>query len=207
VTNQNNVSGTYTIIDRNQKLSVADTLVHIQASGTDPLTSTNGNATFYGKFVGWDARDNREPLGTAWQTRFIADAAAGSVFGAFADGKTNLMAWRESATVAAPFTCGQVPAGFPLPIAGVLQYDEQEQVTALGPQLNPFPLVTQRVPVSDPSLAAAYASGFYTFDLRAPQGALGGPPSDPARRGGFVTATHYAKAAGYQVLLGGFQLE
>ncbi|MBX3222806.1 MAG: proprotein convertase P-domain-containing protein [Labilithrix sp.] len=206
-TNQNNLSGTYTILDRNQQVSVADTLVHVQASATDPATATAGNPTFYGKFVSWSASDNREPLGTAWQARFINNVAPSSLFGAFADGKTNFVVWRESPAVLSAFTCGSVPTGFPLPLREVLQFDEQEQVTALATNLGTFPLVSQRVAISHPSLAAAYASGFISADLRAPSGAQGGPPSDPSRRGSFVAATHYAKAAGYQVLLGGLQVQ
>ena len=206
-TNQNNLSGTYTIIDRNQKVSVADTLVHVQASSTDSATTTPGRPTFYGKFVSWNASDNREPLGTAWQARFINNVAPTSLFGAFADGKTNFVVWRESPAVLSAFTCGSVPTGFPLPLREILQFDEQEQVTALGTNLGTFPLVSQRVAITDPSLAAVYASGFISADLRAPVDAVGGPPSDPSRRGSFMAATHYAKAAGYQVLLGGLQVQ
>jgi MYXO-CTERM domain-containing protein len=206
-TNQNHLSGSYTIIDRTQKLSVADTLVHIQASSTNPATATAGNPTFYGKFVAWSASDNREPLGTAWQARFIYDVAPGSLFAAFADGKTNFLVWRESPAVLSAFDCGTVPLGFPLPLRELLEFDEAEDVTALATNLGTFPLVSQRVSISDPTLAAAYASGFLSADLRAPVGSLGGPPSDPSRRGSFIAATHYAKALGYQVLLGGLQLQ
>lgn len=204
---KNQISGSYTIIDRNQTLSVADTVVHIQASSSDALVTTAGNPTFYGKFAEWDASDRREPLGTAWQTRFINDVAPGSLFGAFADGKTSFVVWRESPTVTQPFTCGTVPTGFPLPSREILQFDEQEHVTTLSPNLGTFPLASQRVAITDPSLAAAYSSGFISVDLRAPVGATGGPPSDPSRRGSFVAATHLAKAAGYSVLLGGFQVQ
>ncbi|AKU92743.1 hypothetical protein AKJ08_3130 [Vulgatibacter incomptus] len=206
-TNQNYLSGTYTIIDRNQKVSVADTLVHVQASSTDSATTTAGRPTFYGKFVSWDASDNREPLGTAWQARFINNVAPSSLFGAFADGKTSFVVWRESPEVLSAFTCGSVPTGFPLPVREILEFDEQEQVTALSTNLGTFPLVSQRVAITDPSLAAAYASGFISVDLRAPVGAVGGPPTDPSRRGSFIAATHYARAAGYQVLLGGLQVQ
>jgi hypothetical protein len=207
VTNQNNLSGTYTIFDRNQRVSVADAAVHIQASASDPLTSTAGKPTFYGKFVSWTAADNREPLGTAWQARFINDVAADSLFGAFADGKTSFVVWRESAAMTSAFTCGSVPTSFPLPVRQILEFDEQEHVTTLATNLGTFPLVSQRVAISDPSLAAAYSSGFISADLRAPAGATGGAPSDPSRRGSFIAATHYAKAAGYQVLLGGLQVQ
>ena len=75
------------------------------------------------------------------------------------------------------------------------------------PNLGTFPLASQRVAITDPSLAAAYSSGFISVDLRAAVGATGGPPSDPSRRGSFVASTHLAKAAGYHVLLGGFQVQ
>ncbi|AKV02710.1 hypothetical protein AKJ09_09373 [Labilithrix luteola] len=206
-TNQNNILGTYTIIDRNQHLSVADTLVHIQASATDSLTAAPGNPTFYGKFVNWSAADNREPLGTAWQSRFISSVGAGGLFNAFADGKTSFVVWRESAAITLPFTCGSTPSGFPLPVRSILEFDDEEHVTELSPNLGSFPLVAQRVSIADPSLAAVYTSGFLSADLRAPVGATGGPPTDPSRRGSFMSATHYAKAAGYQVLLGGLQVQ
>ena len=56
--------GTTSTSTRLQNFADGNTLVRIEASPTDPQTSVAGQYTFYGRYVGWTAADNREPLAT-----------------------------------------------------------------------------------------------------------------------------------------------
>ncbi|HLJ43403.1 MAG TPA: hypothetical protein VKT12_04225, partial [Candidatus Binataceae bacterium] len=63
-TNQNVMWGDSTYINKNTGKAFGQPLVHILASVTDPLTSTSGNYTFYGRYDSFTAIDNRQPLST-----------------------------------------------------------------------------------------------------------------------------------------------
>lgn len=69
-TTQNVLFGDYVIVDPARRRTLGENAVAIEASGTNPLTSGGGpKQTFYGRFVGFNASDNREPLPTAWAGR------------------------------------------------------------------------------------------------------------------------------------------
>jgi hypothetical protein len=100
-TNQNVMLGDYVIVDRPRGRFLAESAVHIEASFFDPLVTTAGNPTFYGRLIGNSAADNREPLPTAWAARY-------------ASARTEVDYWRDPGAVVAPFACGTTPAPFPL---------------------------------------------------------------------------------------------
>src|SRR6185369_17133256 len=60
-TNQNVLWGDYFYVSSATNRADAETLVQIEASATNPETSVPGQYTFYGRYVGWTAVDNREP--------------------------------------------------------------------------------------------------------------------------------------------------
>jgi len=60
--NQNVLWGDYIYSNPAADQSSGETLVHIEASAASPETSVAGQYTFYGRYVGWTAADNREPL-------------------------------------------------------------------------------------------------------------------------------------------------
>jgi hypothetical protein len=147
-TNQNVMVGSYTTIDRSQGFATTEPLVHIEASGTNPISSTSGEPTFYGRLVNNTAVDNREPLGTIWNARYLN----GGTF----TGGTHFIAWQDPGQVVAPAACGNTPTPFPLALGEVLAFNEQEDVSVSPPlstsssvSVNTvntaFPVVAQRV--------------------------------------------------------------
>ena len=61
-------------------------------SSTDPATTTPGAYTFYGRYVGWNASDNRQPLPTT--------------FGAHYREAGDVIVWRDSKVDQKAFACG-----------------------------------------------------------------------------------------------------
>ena len=72
-TNQNVLWGDYFYVNSAQNLADGNPLVHIEASATNPETSTSGQYTFYGRYdtPPFNADDNREPLATNFAIRFL----------------------------------------------------------------------------------------------------------------------------------------
>src|SRR6185503_16287181 len=110
VTNQNVLWGDYFYVNPAQNFAQGETLVHIEASATNPETSVAGQYTFYGRYVAWTAADNREPLATNFAVRYING-------GAFTGG-TSLLSWRDPKVNQGAFTCpavlGSRPSWYPL---------------------------------------------------------------------------------------------
>ena len=119
-TDQNVLWGDYFYINDGANFADGNTLVHIEASATNPETSTPGQYTFYGRYDGWTAVDNREPLATNFAARFVT----GGLF----DGGTSLFVWRDSKVNQTPFTCpvvaGSRPAWYPLGQEAIVIFDE-----------------------------------------------------------------------------------
>ena len=150
--------GEYVLVEPANSLAHGDTLVHLQASTTDPLTSTPGLPTFYGRFVGGTAADHREALPRRWGTPLRRAA----VF----DGGTDLLVWRDTGIVQGPFACGVVPVPFPLEQAESLQFDETGADEPIPPAV--FGLEAQRRPVD--WLGPDF--GWLSLDLAATPGGL-----------------------------------
>jgi hypothetical protein len=132
ITFQNVLWGDYFFVNSAQNFASGDTLVHVEASLTDPATTTAGRYTFYGRYVGWNSTDHREPLATTFAARYVNG-------GAFTGG-TNYHCWRDSKTNQQPFSCtGSGPSWYPLGQEGIVIFDEQEhpsipQSTPVSPQ-------------------------------------------------------------------------
>jgi hypothetical protein len=83
---QNVLWGDYFYVNPGQNFAQGETSVHVEASAT--LLATPGEYTFYGRYVGGTAADNREPLATTFAVRYLSG-------GGF-DGGTDLLVWRDS---------------------------------------------------------------------------------------------------------------
>ncbi len=148
IDNRNVLTGTATYLNRSQNLAYGEPLVHVESSYNNPLvTETDyavpvaNNNTFYGRYTSaaYNSRDNREPLASTTQARFLN----GGVFTA----GTDVVVWRDPGVAVAPFACNAgLPAPFPLPQAQVVAFDEQENPTLVTG--NVFPYAAQRVAVS-----------------------------------------------------------
>jgi hypothetical protein len=192
-TNQNVLWGDYFLINSAQNFASGDTLVHIEASATNPETSVAGQYTFYGRYVNWTAADNREPLATNFAARFING-------GPFSGG-TSFLCWRDSKVNQQPFTCPAVqgvrPAWYPLADNSVI-FDEQEhpQVPTGSPVSPPPPSTTntlcpaeaQRTIIGGDTYPVPYSFGWIYANLNTTVPAAGAvPPEDPAAAQGWIS--------------------
>jgi hypothetical protein len=188
--NDNILWGNYYYVEPGQNFAQAETLVHIEADGTNPETSVPGEYTFYGRYVAWTADDNREPLATVFAARYLNG-------GAF-DGGTDYIVWRDSKVNQTAFACGSAPVWFPLGQEGLVIFDEEEnpnvpQVPPISPappgiNLIPFPAEAQRTVVDGPMLPIPFDFGWMFIDLNTTVAAAGAnPPEDPAAAQGWVT--------------------
>jgi hypothetical protein len=196
-TDQNVLWGDY-FYDDGDNIAQGETLVHIEASPTNPETSIAGQYTFYGRYVNWTAADNREPLATNFAVRFVN----GGNGGPFSSG-THLVVWRDSKVNQAAFDCpalaGARPSWFPLGVEGIVIFDEEEnpQTTTTVPvsppppqqNLNPFPAEAQSVQVDSAALPVPFDFGWLYLDLNTSVAAAGNnPPEDPQAAQAWVSA-------------------
>jgi hypothetical protein len=193
---RNILFGDWIIVNTAQSFAEGGDLVHIEASSTNPATSTSGRYTFYGRYDNFTAIDNREPLATDFATRFLN----GGPFG----GGTSLLVWRDSKVSQGAFRCpvtpGLVPLWYPLGQEGISIFDEQEHVITpttipVSPQppqteLSPFPAETQRTQVGGPVFPVPFSFGWLYLDLNTTVAAAPGkPPVDPGAAQAYVIAT------------------
>jgi hypothetical protein len=191
-TNQNVLWGDWV---RDKSIAAeSGTLVHIEADAVNPLTSTAGRYTFYGRYDGWTAIDNREPLATNFAVRYLD--------GGPTKGGTTLAVWRDSKVAQGAFTCpavvGTRPSWYPLGQEAIVIFDEQEHpaVTTpvpISPQpptqtFVPFPAESQRTLVGGDALPVPSPFGWLYLDLNTTVPTAGSnPPVDPAAAQAFVT--------------------
>jgi hypothetical protein len=196
-TNQNVLFGDWFIVNTAQSFAQGSNLVRLEASATNPATSTSGRYTFYGRYDGWTGVDNREPTATNFATRFLNG-------GPFSAG-TSLLCWRDAKTNQGPFTCPATtgrPPWFPLSQEGVVIFDEQEHpVTQTAPPVSPpppgttllvCPAETQRVQVGGASLPVPFNFGWIYLNLNTVIAGNPNPPVDPAAAQAWVVATYSA---------------
>ncbi len=209
-TDDNRLWGDYFFLapDRAGDFAAGDTLVHIEASASDPRVTTPGRYTFYGRYDGWTASDNREPLATSFAVRYFDGGHYG--------GGTDLVVWRDSKTAQGAFKCGTLPAWFPLSQEGLVIFDEQEhpqvpQSIPVSPPppvegLQPFPREAQRTTVGGPDLPVPFAAGWLYLDLNTTVSGNPNPPIDPAAAQAWVAVLLHAIDP-YQVGFDAIQLD
>ncbi len=204
-TDQNVLWGDWFIVNSAQSFAEGGDLVHIEASATNPATSTPGRYTFYGRYDAWTAVDNREPLATEFAARYLEG-------GGFNAG-TSFLVWRDSKVSQGAFTCpatlGSRPSWYPLGQEGLVFFDEQEHPSVstsipVSPQppsasLVPFPAETQRTILGGSTLPAPFSFGWLFLDLNTSVAAApGDPPIDPAAAQAWVVTT-FAQNGQYAV--------
>jgi len=184
-TDQNVLWGDVFFVNPSENFASGNPMVHIEASATNPETSVAGQYTFYGRYVNWQATDNREPLATNFAVRFVNG-------GGF-NGGTFLHVWRDSKSAPASFVCsaGNGPDWYPLGQEGLVIFDEQEhpqqpQSFPVSPQprnpgLIPFPAEANSTEVggASTSLPVPYAFGWLYLNLNTTISGIPDPPEDP----------------------------
>jgi hypothetical protein len=185
ITFQNVLWGDYFYVNAGQNFASGETLVHAEASLTNPETTVAGQYTFYGRYVGWLATDHREPLSTNFAGRY----ATGGAF----TGGTSYVVWRDSKTNQNAFTCPATtgrPSWYPLGQEGIVIFDEQEQPSTpetfpFSPQppqsgIIPFPAEAQRTLIGGADFPVPFAFGWLYLNLNTTITGNNNPPEDPA---------------------------
>jgi len=146
--------GDYYYVNSDHNLAASQAAVAIVA---DPDFFHSGDYTFYGRYVGFDSRDDRVPLSSLYYVRY----ADGGTF----SGGTDLIVWRDNRRAEVnPLDCGTQPSWAPLGEQQVVMFDEEENPRAI-PNSNAFPLATQKVHVGSASLPVSQSFGFLALDL------------------------------------------
>ncbi len=94
--------------------------------------------TFYGRYSGWDGRDERVPLPWLWNQRFLNG-------GSFAGG-ADLLVFRDTGTPVELATCGNRPSWWPLADSSSSRDEDAANFFFIG--TTTFPVATERVSVS-----------------------------------------------------------
>ncbi len=178
ITFQNVLFGSVTYVNKTQGKAYSEPLVHIEASLTNPATTTPGNYTFAGRYTNFNAGDHREPLSTTFAARY---AQGNGVFGSqYFNQGSQLVVWRDSkvndgSSLGGGFSCAVGhPSWYPLGQEGLVVFDDQEHPVVAQPQpfspvistTNiPFPLETQKVDVSSGLFPTPFAQGWMYLDL------------------------------------------
>jgi hypothetical protein len=146
--------GDYHYVNSRRNTSDSQTAVSIVA---DPDFFSGGDYTFYGRYTGFDGRDDRVPLSSLYYTRYVD----GGTF----SGGTDLIVWRDNRTSrTATQACGAPPDWSPLGEMQVIFFDEEENPTEIL-KGNAFPLTTQKVHMGGASLPVLQPFGWVMLDL------------------------------------------
>jgi hypothetical protein len=152
--NNNVLWGDMIYVDRKAQRADSETMVHIVA---DADAFGPGDYTFYGRYVGFDARDSRAPLSSLYYARYVD---SGPFFG-----DTDLVVWRDNRTQEATGAdCAKGPSWSPLGEFQLIAFDEQENPTQIL-HSNAFPLATQKTRVGGPSIPTPNPYGWMMIDL------------------------------------------
>lgn len=113
--------------------------------------------TFYGRYSGWDGRDDRVPLPTEWVQRFLNG-------GPFAGGADLIVFRQPNHSDASPVACGESPEWYPLQ-ATIVSSDE-DGVAVVTHESDTFGLATQRVAIGEfePAPSASFGRVQITGD-------------------------------------------
>lgn len=151
--NANVLTGSFEIRDDANNFSVGEALIHIEASNAGE-TGMVGEYTFYSRYTGATAIDNREPLATQWAARYLTGGGT----------TTDLVYWRDVKIAQNPFPCDTPPVWAPLSAIELLAFDEEENAVDLGP--NPgFPLACGRVAVGAGSIQPPFDFGWLKINF------------------------------------------
>lgn len=157
----NNLWGDWFLVTPGEDFANGNPAVHLQA---DPEFFSPGDYTFYGRYLGFSAADNRRPLPSRYSARF----ANGGAF----SGGTRLVVWRDTRSADAdPVACGGGaacgsascrPDWLPLGETSIVVRDESALSSTISSS-EVFDLATQRVDVS--AIPVPYTFGWLALNL------------------------------------------
>ncbi len=194
-TNQNHLTGEVFYVDPSNAISRGGNAVQIHAdiggqsnpATPDPLVTTSGNYTFYGRLNGFNASDQRQPLSTNFVARYNPGGTGSSGWRPMgpAPGRASLIVWRDPKVAQAPFACNTTPSWYPLGQENITAFDEQEHPQTFSSG-TPFGLATQMVQVGGAALPVTATSGIIYLDLNTVVIGAVGPTGDMAAAQGWV---------------------
>jgi hypothetical protein len=190
-TRQNTLTGDFALLDPSTGQMQYESAVAVEAP-LPPLPAS-GQYTFYGRFVGWNATDFREPLPGAWVVQ--GDT-----------GTTRAVVWRDSKQAnPGPFACSTTPAPLPLGQEGLAhfeassRYNDPAVVVPPPATVRPAPLVTQvsAFNTTNWAIPAAVKTGFVFANLHTSIAGNANPPEDPLAAQSYVLILRTPKAGGF----------
>lgn len=200
--NRNVLWGDYFLADPANAFAQGDQLVHIEAMDSVQTGFWSpGDYTFYGRYLAYDASDNREPLATVWASRYFSGNA-----GPFND-DSDIICWRDSGLDDSFFfPCGTIPSPYPLTQNQIVVFDEDENPVVLegspfspppvGVDVTPCACATTRANAND--FGDIFDFGWFYMNLNTSTGSL----QDPIKQS-FVTTIHSASglfSVGFQAV-------
>ena len=153
--------GDYYYVDSREGFAQGESLVRIHA---DADAFQPGMPTFYGRHVGHDGSDGREPLPSEWGARY----AQGGPF----TGGTDFVAWAGSIEEPESFPCGSPPPARETQVGYICAFDEEENPDCFDycgiidppppycPATRGFPLEANRVTVGGEKIPAPWDFGW-----------------------------------------------
>lgn len=152
--NANVLWGDFFYLDPQTNHAASNTAVHVVAD-TDFFAA--GDYTFYGRYHGFDSRDDRAPLSSLYYARYLEG-------GAFSGG-TDLVVWRDNrSNKVEPAGCATGPSWAPLGELQMVAFDEEENPLEIR-QSNAFPVAAQKVHIGQQPLVLADRYGWLMMDL------------------------------------------
>ena len=189
----NKLTGEVRLIDSTTGVASSLKVAHIEA---DPTFEGDSGATFYGRLVGNDGSDDREPLGSVWSVPF---SGAGSIsrLPPTPPTGTEFLVWRDSGSsevLPGGATCGVGPAHLPLETTQGVCLGPDNQFDSVCSGAGCFPLALQGLFPSQ--LGLSFDEGFCQFNLnRACEECLpGGGGSSGTVSQSYVAARTYSTA-------------
>jgi hypothetical protein len=164
--NDNVLVGDYAQVDPAAGYATSHTMLHLEASSSDPRTQV-GDYTFYARSSG--GADNREPLASTFWSRYRADSLV--------TGGTTFTYWRDVKRSVGAFSCSLAatgPAPFPLSNNQIVLFDEQENADllethpfspALPGAVTPFSGAAGQVKLGSAVFPSAFPNGWTYLNL------------------------------------------
>lgn len=150
----NRLWGDYFIVTPGEDFAQGSLAIPLWGDGE--LFTSSDELTFYGRFSGYAATDERVPLPDLWSSRFLDG-------GPFSGG-TSFVVWRDVGTDEdQPMNCDIRPSWWPLGESFMTPRDEAGENPVFLSSTNEFFVATQRVDVS--SLPIPYSFGRIQFGL------------------------------------------
>lgn len=159
-TEQNAIAGDWFVVNPANNFMETDAAVAIEAIDfSTPGYFTSGNQTFYGRLVGWDASDSREPLPGTWAVPAYNELST-------------LHVWRDTKRTPAAGSCAVPPTALAMERSVMMGMDGELYTTSAT---SPLPVAAQRTDYGQTEFGLpAEKTGFHYLSLHHNNGDVAG---------------------------------